>query len=205
MLRTLVCLFAFSCALIAQGAGKPATDTKPSDGKAMEVTVPSYANTNCPHMPKPAKPENFVDSSHGRVFFCCKNCLAKAKKDPEGSYAKAYPTAKKLDNKTDPIDGKPVKEGVTAVYQGYEINLSDAGHAKAVVANGDIYVTLLSKPEVKDVHNTKDPINDKPVVDNVFAVVGTHLVRLSSAESVEAIKKDPAKAVEKAEKSAKKS
>ena len=201
MLRSLLVSLAITGIACAQ---KPATDTKPSDGKSLEVSVPSYRNTSCPHMSKESKTDVFVDSSHGRVYFCCKNCLAKAKKDPDASYAKAYPTAKKLGNKTDPIDGKPVKDGVVAVYQGHEIGLSDAGHAKAVVANGDLYVTLLSNPGLKDVHNAKDPTNDKPVADNAIVVVGNSVVHLSGHESVEAVKKDPAKAVEKAQKSAKK-
>jgi len=200
MLRCAVAILVLASALAAQ---KPGTDSKPT-GAAAEVSVPAYGNSTCPLMSKPVKPENFVETSHGRVWVCCKNCLAKAKKDPEGTYAKAYPTAQKIGNKTDPISGKPVKEGVTAVYQGHEINLDDASHAKAVVANGDIYVTLLTKPEIKDVNNTKDPTNDKPVTDNHFVVVGTSLIRLSGAESVEAVKKDPAKALEKAQKSAKK-
>ena len=57
---------------------------------------------------------------------------------------------------------------------------------------------------MKDVKNTKDPTNDKPVADNAFVVVGSSLIRLSGPESVEAVKKDPAKALEKAQKSAKK-
>jgi hypothetical protein len=202
MLRSVLAVLVLTGVVAAQ-ANKPAGDTKPS-GAAAEVSVPAYGNATCPLMSRPVKPDMFVETPHGRVWVCCKNCLAKGKKDPEGTYAKAYPTAQKIGNKTDPISGKPVKEGVTAVYQGYEINLEDAKHAKAVVANGDIYVTLLTKPEIKDVNNTKDPTNDKAVTDNHFVVVGTSLIRLSSAESAEAVKKDPAKAIEKAEKSAKK-
>jgi hypothetical protein len=201
MLRISLIALALTSVLLGQ---KPATDTKPSDAKPAEVSVPTYGNETCPLMSKPVKPDLFVDSSHGRVFVCCKSCLARAKKDPDGTYAKAYPSAQKVGNKTDPIDGKPVKDGTTVTYQGYEIGLSDAKHAKAVVANGDIHVTLLTKPGITDVRNTKDPITDKPVADNVFAVVGTSLIRLSSQESVEAVKKDPAKAIEKAQKSAKK-
>ena len=202
MLRSVIAVLVLTGVVSAQ-AGKSAGDTKPS-GPAPEVSVPTYGNTTCPLMNRPVKPDMFVDTPHGRVLVCCKNCVAKAKKDPEGTYAKAYPTPQKVGNKTDPISGKPVKEGVTAVYLGHEINLEDAKNAKAVVANGDIYVTLLTKPEIKDVNNTKDPTNDKPVTDNHFAVVGTSLIRLSSAESVDAVKKDPAKALEKAQKSAKK-
>jgi hypothetical protein len=205
MIRTVLVSLVLTSVVAAQTGQKPATDTKPAEGKALEVTVPSYANATCPHMPKPSKPEIFVDTPHGRVNFCCKVCLAKAKKNPEEAYAKAYPTTEKIENKTDPVDGKPVKAGATVIYRGYEINLSDAKNAQAVVANGDVYVTLLTKPALKDVKNAKDPVTDQPVVDNVFVIIGTSLVHLSSADSVEAIRKDPAKALEKAEKSAKKS
>jgi hypothetical protein len=200
MLRYAIVLLLASATVLAQ-SGSP-TETKPS-GKAPEVSVPSYANANCPLMSRTPKPDIFVESSHGRVWLCCKNCLAKAKKDAEGTYAKAYPTATKVANKTDPVNGKPVKDGVTAVYQGYEIGLSDAANAKAVVANGDVYVTLLTKSGVKDVNNTKDPISGNAVADNLCVLVGDSLVRLSSADSVEGVKKDPAKALEAAKKTAK--
>jgi hypothetical protein len=200
MLRIVPISLVLACALLAQG-DKPATDSKAAKA---EVTVPSYRNASCPLMGKPAKDDVFVDSAHGRVWLCCKNCLAKAKKDPDGTYAKAYPTATKVNNKMDPIDGKPVKDGVTVVYQGYEINLSDASHAKAVLQNGDVYVTLLTKPDVRDVKNTKDPVNGNAVADNMVVLIGNSLVHISSADSIEAIKKDPAKSLEKAEKSAKK-
>ena len=72
----------------------------------------------------------------------------------------------------------------------------------AQAINGDVYVTLLTKPEVKDVKNTKDPITDKPVADNEVVLIGNSLVHLASQESVEAIRKDPAAALAKAEKSA---
>ena len=202
MLRTAAVTLLFSCLLIAQG-DKPATDSKPADGKKLEVTAVSYKNETCPLMSKPVKEDLSVMSSHGRVWFCCKNCIARATKDPEATYLKAYPSATKVNNANDPIDGKPVKEGTTVVYQGYEIGLSDAAHAKAVVANGDVYVTLLTKPDVKDVKNTKDPINDKPVAENQVVLIGNSLVHLSSQESIESIKKDPAVALAKAEKSAK--
>jgi hypothetical protein len=200
MIRSLLVALVVSCGVVAQSESKPAA----GGGKAPEVSVPSYGNQTCPLMSRAAKPDVFVDSSHGRIYLCCKNCLAKAKKDPEGTYSKAYPEVTKVGNKTDPVDGKPVKEGVTAVYQGHEIGLSDAKHQKAVVANGDIYLTVLTK-SAKDVNNTKDPTNDKPVADNQFVLVGDSVIRLSGPESVEAVKKDPAKALEKAQKSAKKS
>ena len=90
MLRCAVAILVLASALAAQ---KPGTDSKPS-GAAPEVSVPSYGNSTCPLMSKPVKPENVVETSRGRVWVCCKNCLAKAKKDPEGTYAKAYPTAR---------------------------------------------------------------------------------------------------------------
>lgn len=198
MIRSVLVAFVVACVMVAQSESKHA-----GHAKAPEVSVPSYGNASCPLMSRPVKPDVFVESSHGRVYLCCTKCLAKAKKDADGAYAKAYPTATKVGNKTDPIDGKPVKDGVTAVYEGHEIGLSDASHAKTVVANGDVYLTVLTK-SAKDVNNAKDPTNDKPVTDNHFALVGDSVIRLSGPESVEALKKDPAKALEKALKSAKK-
>lgn len=201
MHRIVPLCFIIACGLVAQD--KPATDSKPSTSKALEVTVPSYANPNCPLMSKPSKDDIWVDSSHGRVYLCCKNCLARAKKDPDVVYAKAFPSVTKVNNKVDPISGKPVKDGATVVYMGYEIALEDASHGKKVVENGDVIVTLLTKPEVKDVRNEKDPITNSAVVANTFVLIGDSLVHLSSTESVEKVKKDPAKALEAAQKTAK--
>jgi hypothetical protein len=200
MLRIIAIALALTTAAVAQ---KPGAESKPADGKDLEVSVPSYGNATCPIMSKPVKADLFVETPHGRVWVCCKTCLAKVKKDPDAIYAKTYPTVTKVNNANDPISGKPVKEGTTVVYQGYEIGLENASHAKAVLANGDVWVTLLTKPHVQDVKNAKDPVTNEPVADNMAVLIGDSLVHLSSMDSVEAVRKDPAKALEKARKSAK--
>jgi hypothetical protein len=201
MLRTASLCLSITFVVLAQG--KPASESKPAAPANLEVSTPSYANTTCPLMSKPVKPDLWVDSSHGRVFVCCKNCVARAKKDPDAVYAKAHPTATKVNNTTDPVSGKPVKEGVTVVYQGHEVALESASNAKKFVENGDAYLTLLLKPGVKDLRNTKDPVTGTPVVANTVVLIGDSLVHLASADSVEAVKKDPAKALAAAEKSSK--
>jgi hypothetical protein len=193
----------FATLVLALAAGAVAQETRPSGDQDLTVNTIYFGNATCPHMPKAAVPHFFVESSKGRVFFCCKMCLAKAKKDPDAAYAEAYKEVKKVGNTTDPVSGKPVKEGVAVTYQGHEINLEDKKNADAVVKNGDIYLTLLTKPDVKDLKNTKDPVTGEAVVDNVAVLIGNNLVRLSSADSIEAIRKDAAGALEKAKKSAK--
>lgn len=199
MIRIVALALAAAGLALAQES-KPA---KPVADKDLTVTVLQYGNEKCPLMPKTAKPHFFVESSKGRVFFCCKNCVAKAKRDPDAAYANAYPETKKLNNTTDPVSGKPVKEGVTVTYQGYEINLADKKNADDVVKSGDIYVTLLTKPEVKNLRNTKDPITGAAVASNVAILIGDTLVRLASEDSIEGVRKDAAKALEAAKKSAK--
>jgi hypothetical protein len=196
MHRFVLVPLALACAAVAQ-------ETKPAGSPKLEVSVIAYGNPTCPLMSKPVKPDIFVESPKGRVWLCCKTCLARAKKDPDGAYAKAYPTVVKVNNATDPVSGKPVKPGVTVVYQGHEIGLSDEANAKQVVANGDVYVALLTKPGITDLNNEKDPVTGEAVKDNLAVIIGDSLVRLSSAESVEAVRKDPAKALETAKKSSK--
>jgi hypothetical protein len=55
-----------------------------------------------------------------------------------------------------------------------------------------------TNPKAKDVGNQACPITGKAVEPNAFALVGDDIVRLSSPECVEAVKKDPAAALKKA-------
>lgn len=53
-------------------------------------------------------------------------------------------------------------------------------------------------PAVRDVGNVSCPITGKPVAANAYCLVGKDLVRLSGAECVDEVRKDPARALAKA-------
>ncbi len=182
-----------------------AQESRPVDPKVTPaVSVPTFMNPTCPIMGKATKADVFVDTDQGRVFLCCKMCVEKVKKDPAAAYAKAYPKLEKLGNTICPVSGEAIKsgEGVAVIYQGREIRVCCADCSKPVRDNGDIVLTLLTNPKVKDLKNTKDPVSDKTVMDNTFVVVGDRLIHLASKDSVDEIKKDPAKYLEKAKASA---
>jgi hypothetical protein len=194
MRRTSLIVIA-SCLLASFTA---AQDSRPA-GDGPKVTVPTFANATCPAMGKPAKPDLFVETDHGRVYICCKMCIKKVEADKEGMYKKAYPTAKPVGNKTCPSSGHELdKKAATVTIQGHEIGLCCNDCSKPLLENSQIWLAKLTNPKVNDVGNTTDPTNGKPVANNAFVLIGDDLVHLSSQDSVEAVKKDPKAALAKA-------
>ncbi len=188
------CVFS---ALLVSSLAIQAQDLKPQDKApaAPAVSVPFVGNATCPAMGKATKPDVFVATEKGAIYLCCKGCTEKVTKDPAAAYAKAYPKTEKLGNKLCPVTAETIKagEGKAVTYKGYEIMACCPGCEKAVIANGDIIVTLLTNPKIVDVRNANDPVTGKPAVDNTFVLIGDDLVHLSSKDSVEEIKKDSAK------------
>jgi hypothetical protein len=169
---------------VAPGAKEPAP--------APVVSVPTYANSTCPIMGKPASKALFVDTACGRIYVCCPPCMAKIKTDPERACKAAYPVAKRVGNAIDPVTGEKVGDSTaTVTLQGYEIALASADHAKPAQANAQVVLTKALKPDVVDVGNGTDPITGTPVVANAFVLVDHDLIRLSSPAVVEAVRRDP--------------
>lgn len=188
------------------GADKspPAATEKPKDEAppkpaAPVVTVPTYPNPTCPIMGKPVSDLLFTEVEEGRIYLCCPPCAKKVRKDPKRAYEAAYPASKSAGNKVCPITGEAVKAGgPTVLIQGITIAVSAEECVAAVRANTQIALAKAMDPAVKDVGNATCPITGAAVAKNAFCLVDKELVRLSSSECVEAVRKDPAAALKKA-------
>jgi len=85
---------------------------KDAEGK----TVVDLANTTCPVMGKPAKPDSTADFGGVRMHFCCGKCPKHVEKDPTKACEKLgytyIPAVIDLRNATCPMSGEPVGDDV---------------------------------------------------------------------------------------------
>lgn len=171
----------------------------------LEVTVPAYSNTSCPVMGKPISSKLWTDTEFGRIWICCKGCNKKIATDVAAAYKTAYPRTKKLENVVCPVSGKKIEGEATLVQlQGHEVRVHSADCVATARAEAQVALAKAVQPELVDVGNTTCPITDKPVVKNIFCVISGRIVRLSSADCVDAVRKDPQVALDKAQADAKK-
>ncbi|HEX5136387.1 MAG TPA: hypothetical protein VFY93_05405 [Planctomycetota bacterium] len=192
----IVLLVAVAFWVAAARAGEPSA----RGAEAPAVTVPTFANANCPIMGKKASMKLFVDTPKGRIYMCCVKCAKEIRKDPDRAYAAAYPKVEKAKNAVCPITGEaiPEKDFPTVVLQGYEIPLCCQDCVEDARRNSQITLVKAANPKAKDVGNQACPITGKAVEPNAFVLIGDDIVRLSSPACVEAVKKDPAAALKKA-------
>ena len=192
MSRLVVLLALSLCAAAARAEDPPSA--------APAVTVPTFANTPCPIMGKKASLKLFVDTPKGRLYMCCVKCAKEIRNDPDRAHAAAYPKVQKTTNTICPVLGEkiPEKDSPTVVLQGYEIPLCCENCVEEARTNSQITIVKATNPKVRDVGNKVCPVTGKAVVPNAFALIGDDLVRLSSPECVEAVKKDPAAVLRKA-------
>jgi len=181
-------------------AGAQAGDPPAPGADAPAVTVPTFANANCPIMGKKASLKLFVDTPKGRIYMCCVKCAKEIRKDPDRAHAAAYPKIEKAKITVCPFTGEaiPEKDFPTVVLQGYEIPLCCKDCVEDARKNSQITLVKATNPKAKDVGNQVCPITGKAVAPNAFVLIGDDIVRLSSPECVDAVKKDPAGALKKA-------
>ncbi|MCK6461426.1 MAG: hypothetical protein L6Q95_16215 [Planctomycetes bacterium] len=193
MLRFILPAALLLCALELRAGDSPGAD-------APAVTVPTFANANCPIMGKKASLKLFVDTPKGRIYMCCVKCAKEIRKDPDRAHAAAYPKIEKATNTVCPVTGEkiPEKDVPTVVLQGYEIPLCCKDCEEDARKNSQITLVKATNPKAKDIGNQACPVTGKPVAPNAFVLIGDDIVRLSSPECVEAVKKDPAAALKKA-------
>lgn len=166
---------------------------------AADVKIPFFGNEQCPYMKgKRSKQGLFVETAQGRIFVCCKDCIADAKADGDKAVAKAYPSATKIENKTCPVTGEEIGAKAHAMtWQGHEFKLGSKDSVEAFKKNPDLYLALLTTPGLKDVGNKSCPVSDKEA-DGGSAIVGDEIVRLKSRKEADEFKKDAAKFLAKA-------
>lgn len=182
------------------GAQEPPPAPAPTPAQApLAVSVPSYSNTNCPVMGKPISSKLFTDTEYGRIWICCKGCNKKIAADPEKAYKSAFPRTVKLDNAICPVSGKKIEgEPIVVQLQGHEVRLHSKECVAVARADSQVVLAKAVEPKLMDVANSKCPITGTAVAANVFCVVGDQIVRLSSTDCVEQVKKEPKAALDKA-------
>lgn len=201
-------LLAFSVSAFSQEP-KPSPPPPEADGSSdkakivtdnpLAVTVPVFSNTTCPIMGKPISQKLFVDTERGRINICCKGCDKKIVKDVETAYKTAFPTVKKVANKACPITGRAItKDSPVVVVQGHEVSVCCKECPKKVQEEAPLVLAKVTNPKVIDVGNKTCPVTSKPVEKSVFCLIGDNLVRLSSPDCIEEVKKDPRGALAKA-------
>lgn len=167
---------------------------------APAVDVPVFPNATCPIMGKRASTKLFVDTPKGRIYMCCVRCAAEIRKGPDRAHAAAYPRIQRAANTTCPVTGEaiPEKDAPTVVLQGYEIPLCCKDCVEEARKESQITLVKATNGKVRDIGNRTCPVTGKEVAPNAFALVGDDLIRLSSPECVESVRKDPAAALKKA-------
>ena len=176
---------------------------KPSPRDPFEVTVPTFPNSTCPIMGKPISTKLYADTEFGRIYICCKACIKKIARDPKTAYEAAYPTTKKAANAVCPIMGDKIEDAEhKVVLQGYEVSLCCDDCVGQARANPQVTLVKALNPKVKDLENKVCPITGEEVTANAFCLIGDTLVRLSSPDCVESVKKDPKGTLERATKAA---
>ena len=175
----------------AEDAPQPAAPAAP----APVVSVPTFENSTCPIMGKPASKAIFTDTDFGRVYVCCPPCIKKIQADAERACKAAYPVVKKAGNTVDPVTGAKVGDKpVLITLQGYEIALASEDSVKPARANAQITLTKATRPDVVDIDNHTDPITGQPVANNAFVLIDKDLVHLSAPSVVDRVRLDPEKA-----------
>jgi hypothetical protein len=192
-----LCVFSF--------AQDKKNDGAPPAAEVVDAKVPFFGNETCSYMTeKRTKQGLYAETTQGRVYVCCKDCLDDARKDGEKAAAKAYPKTNTLENATCPVTGAAIgPKAQTLKWQGYEFKLATKEAVESFKKNPDLYLALLTTPGLKDVGNTSCPVTDKEA-DGGCVIVGDEIVRVRSRKDADEFKKDAAKYLAKAKASVKK-
>lgn len=194
MLRSLLAAALAAAALSSQDPPAPA---KP---QAPKVDVPTFANATCPIMGKKVSMPLFVDTELGRFYVCCKPCYKKIQADVPAAHKTAYPVVQDVPNTVCPVSGEPIGEDAVAVtLQGHRFKVCCAGCVDAARQHSQVTLVKATRPAVADVGNSTCPVTGDPVAKNAFVLVGDALVHLASPAAADAVAKDPAAMLAKAQ------
>jgi YHS domain-containing protein len=165
-----------------------------------KVIVPFFGNETCPFTGKPIAKNRYLESDGQRVWFCCNNCLGKAKADPKAALAAAYPAPKPAGNKTCPVSGHAIEEGKGAevVFESRKVALCCSDCEPAFKKSPLLY-TAMAVYGATDLKNKKCPVmkvnegNDEDVVEDEIAVYDGKVVHFCCSDCVPEFVKDPGK------------
>jgi hypothetical protein len=192
---------AMAVGVYAQSTGPVKSPDQKAPAAAEKVTIVFLGNTTCPGDNKPVNREKFVEVEGQRIYVCCDDCAGALKKDAaaaKSALAKAYPTATPVTSKVC-CCGEALEAGKTTevTFQGHKVSLCCADCAKEFKKHPVTAIALLMHPDVKDVKNTTDPIDDKAIDVTIVGVYKTHLIHFSNWGNAAAFEKDPAASIAK--------
>lgn len=131
----------------AQGEAHPHDAAPAAPAVAAEPKDP-FANATCPIMSKPASKKLHVDTVHGRIYICCKDCIEDIADDVQGAYETAYPHVQAHANTVCPVTGKTLGgKAVDVSIQGHAFRVFDDGAAKAAAGDPVKVLTQLLADE----------------------------------------------------------
>jgi YHS domain-containing protein len=179
--------------------GAPAQAAPAGDAKKAEVIVPFFGNEKCPMSGKAVNHEKSLEVDGQRVYFCCKDCLAKAKSsskaDQSALVASAYKEVKAVGNKTCPVSGKAIEagKGKEETWQGHKVTLCCPNCEKAFQKEPMVVLTIATYG-CTDLKNAKCPVqNDQAAGADNLVVYKGQLVRLCCDDCPRDFAKEPDK------------
>jgi YHS domain-containing protein len=177
----------------------PAQAAPAADAKKAEVITPFFGNAKCPSTGKDVNHEQSIEVDGQRVYFCCKNCVAKAKAaakaDQTALVAAAYKEVKAVGNKNCPVSGKAIEagKGKEETWQGHKVTLCCPNCEKAFQKEPAI-VTAIATYGCEDLKNAKCPVlNDQAAGAEVMVIYKGKLVRLCCDDCPKDFAKEPDK------------
>lgn len=178
----------------------------PITRQELSARVPSYPNTSCPIMGKPVSNLLYADTDYGRIWVCCKGCIAEIHADPALAHRTAYPAEQRIQAERCIVTGKPLREdSPEVVLQGKRFRVADQAAVAAARKESQTILARLMEPALVEVGNAECPIDGKPVVANAFVVIDGRLVRLSAPKHARDAAEAPAKTLKRALELARKS
>ena len=176
------------------------SSAQPTFQEPLTVTVPHFNNVACPIMGKKVSTRLYAETEKGRIYVCCKSCIQDILADVETAYKTAYPVNKKVGNKICPVSGEAIDEdSPTVILQGMEISISRLELAPQARASAQAILARLADPELVDLGNGTCPVAGTVVAPDTFVLIGKTMVRVASLKRLDAIKKDPAGVLKKAQ------
>lgn len=178
---------------------KPAAPAQAAPAGDAKVIVPFFGNEKCPMSGKAVNKEKSLEVDGQRVYFCCKDCLAKAKSsskaDQSALVATAYKEVKAVGNKTCPVSGKAIEagKGKEETWEGHKVTLCCPNCEKAFQKEPMVVLTIATYG-CTDLKNAKCPVQTDQAAggDNLVVYKG-QLVRLCCDDCPKDFAKEPDK------------
>ncbi len=138
-----------NCAKAVEKAPLQAIMKTRQNGEEPQLAEGFSKQDRCPMSGKPAQDEFIAVKNNMLLKFCCPNCPAGFEKDPKGVMGKlmenkAAPIILTMEQKSCPISGHPIVDGMSVTAKGKEIGLCCAGCKDPVAKNPEKYIQALA-------------------------------------------------------------